>query len=377
MSIQKINRKSKPFLVRGKNADGKPVSATFATRSEAEEFEKSLKSEKRMPAELQLNALDRADLARIKALCEQKNRTLHEALKVLEAAFKNGNKPIAPAAAITRFLDALEARNARPATYNQYKWHLAKFADWLNLCGIDNLQNVTPALAQEFINSVKSKDHARRALRPFFNFLKVENLLSENPFLAVKIPALLDDQKPIPFMSVEATRENLRALRPEFKPLYALMTFAGIRPEELISKSKKDNVKIDDIDFKNQRITIRPSVAKCRKMRIISGVKNLWPWLEPIKNWGAICPREIKFLNWNKGGLTKNVYEQWQAAKRRLPHKIPHDALRHSFATYAYYALGVERAIEILGHDYNVYIKHYKGLAPEADCKAYFEIYPD
>lgn len=39
MSIQKIKRKSKPFLARVKTVDGKNISATFATRSEAEEYQ--------------------------------------------------------------------------------------------------------------------------------------------------------------------------------------------------------------------------------------------------------------------------------------------------------------------------------------------------
>ena len=76
MSIQKINRKSKSFLVRCKDLDGTPISATFATRSEAETFERQHSKEKILPNDIQISGVDRADVARIRLLCNEYGVTL-------------------------------------------------------------------------------------------------------------------------------------------------------------------------------------------------------------------------------------------------------------------------------------------------------------
>lgn len=57
---------------------------------------------------------------------------------------------------------------------------------------------------------------------------------------------------------------------------------------------------------------------------------------------------------------------------------LPHDVLRHSFASYGYHYLGAEKTVEILGHvgGFGVFAKHYKGLATPAQAKRYFEIAP-
>ena len=186
MSIQKINRKSKPFLVRCRGSAGKVISATFATRSEAQEFELSHKAEKQMPTVLQIDAVERADVARIKKLCAENGVALNEAIAMFQRAIG-----------------------------------------------------------------------------------------------------------------------------------------------------------------------------------------------EPIKKWKAIYPPVMKMQR-SVGcrTTTDNVYQQWLKAKRALPCKVPQDALRHSFASYAYHVFGVEKAVEILGHDYNVYKKFYKSIATEADSIAYFNILP-
>ena len=73
---------------------------------------------------------------------------------------------------------------------------------------------------------------------------------------------------------------------------------------------------------------------------------------------------------------TTNAYDQWRTAKKALPHKIPHDALRHTFCSCAYHVLGVEHAVEVAGHDYNVFKRRYKGLVDKDEALKYFAILP-
>lgn len=383
MSIQKIPRKSRPFLVRVKNIDGKSVSATFATRSEAEEFELTHKKEKMLPADLHISAPERVDMLRIKNLCLKFGFSLHDALPLFKDFLKNYTKtPLSFKEAQERFLAFLESKKVRPRTYDFYNGHLGRFLKFCELNDFHNVATFSTENARMYINYVKSKPQAKRALHAYWAYLCDSGYASSNVFHGVKINKVLKDKRPITVMSVKETIENLAAIRPELKPLYALMTFAGIRPEELIADKSKKNAKEDclkfsDIDFNRKKITVRASVSKTREERIITGLPNIWPFLEPIKEWGAIYPAKIKTRRKaDEPIMTANIYQQWRKEKELLPHSIPQDALRHTFASYAYYALGVEKAVEILGHDYKVYRRFYKGRADPEDSRAYFEITP-
>lgn len=58
--------------------------------------------------------------------------------------------------------------------------------------------------------------------------------------------------------------------------------------------------------------------------------------------------------------------------------KLPHDVLRHSFASYGYHYLGIEKTVEILGQEsgYEVYKTHYKAMVRIQDSADFFSIMP-
>ncbi|MBR4597704.1 MAG: site-specific integrase [Opitutales bacterium] len=382
MSIQKIARKSNPFLVRYRGADGKRASAVFATRSEAEAFERAQKKERAMPAELQVSAADRADFARLKSFCDGANISLAEALAFLRSNYAAHAPTIALKDAVSRYLDECERRALRPRTVEFYSAHIDAFCEWAAAAGIADAGAVSAEHAKQFLSAAKCPAQAKSALRAFWAFLVRAKFADQNVFAAAKIAAKMRDRENVAVLSVEAMRANLAALRPEFRPLYALMAFAGIRPEELLATPaparKKEYLQAADIDFERRRITIRAAVAKTRVGRVIYGLPdNIWSWLEPIKKWRAIVPAKLKMLRAvGSRTTTTNAFDQWRTAKRALPHKIPHDALRHTFCSCAYHVLGVEHAVEVAGHDYNVFKRRYKGLIDKDEALKYFSILP-
>lgn len=383
MSIQKINRKSRPFLLRFKDIDGNYISMTFATRSQAEEYQKAHSAEKKLPPDLRLSGPERAELLRIKSLCEQSGHKLSEAVAIIEKFFYHKKFDSLPVdVAVRKYFQYIELRKVRHDTARNYYDHVNRFARWFKEnFSVDDLSRFLKEHAQAYIDQANSKEHVVGALRAMWSFLLANNLVHENVFKGLKIVKILKDKPPIPVMSVIATDENIHAIRDEFKPLYALLTFAGIRPQEIIpdpQNTKKELLKFEDIDFVNKRITIRAEVAKTRKPRIIYDLPpNIWLWLEPLKQTKEIFPDKIKAWRKNqKEFITDKVYNQWRVSKEKLPHKIPHDALRHSFASYAYHILGVEHAVEALGHDYQTYKNFYKGLATIKDSQDYFNIVP-
>ena len=235
MSIQKVARKSNPFLVRYRGADGKRVSAVFATRSEAEAFERAQKKERAMPAELQVSASDRADFARLKNFCDGANISIADALAYLRANYAAHAPSVALKDASARFVDECERRALRPRTVDFYSAHIGAFCEWAAAAGIADAGAVSAEHAKQFLSAAKCPAQAKSALRAFWAFLVRAKLASQNVFAAAKIAAKMRDRENVAVLSVEATRENLAALRPEFRPLYALMAFAGIRPEELLA----------------------------------------------------------------------------------------------------------------------------------------------
>lgn len=368
MSIQKINRKSKPFLVRCRDIDGKQISATFATRSEAEAFQNEHAKEKSLPDDIQISGMDRSDFVRIRQLCNDFNITLADVYSITKKSLENRKREsVSIIKAKDLFIDYCKRKRLRARTCKGYKGHLNRFVKWCESMNVENVEDVSKNNAQLFIAYVGNQERIRATLRVCWSFLLEMNFAESNVFKNIKMIKVVKDKSEIEFLSVKQTKENINALPEEYKPLYALLTFAGIRPEEIISDNsegaKLDYLSFKDIDFKRKRITIRPSVSKTREVRYIEGIPNLFKWLEPIKEWKAIIPQGASYCRW----ITQ---------KKLLPHVIPHDALRHSFATHAYYFFGVEKAVDILGHDYKTYKKHYKGLTTPAECKKYFKIVP-
>ncbi len=93
---------------------------------------------------------------------------------------------------------------------------------------------------------------------------------------------------------------------------------------------------------------------------------NIWKWLEPLK---TRKPNE---------NVAPASYEVYRRVKDNSDVELPDDVLRHSFASNAYYFLGIEHTIDILGHigGYKVLENNYKGLSDAKTAKEYFKIVP-
>ena len=185
--------------------------------------------------------------------------------------------------------------------------------------------------------------------------------------LNAKLPRILKEVKAPEILSVEETRRLFENIPADWRPATALMVFAGVRPFEFVSPDRSPVLKVCVIDFESKKIKIPAEISKTRRLRILSDLPaNLWAWLEPLKTLDAS-------LN-----IAPASYEVWRSVKEDSGVKIAHDALRHSFASYAYHFLGAEHTVEIMGHvgGFAVFAKHYKGLADKKSAKEYFSTLP-
>ena len=119
------------------------------------------------------------------------------------------------------------------------------------------------------------------------------------------------------------------------------------------------------MDLVAKTVRIPETIAKMGNFRIISDApENAWAWLE-------------KYLP-KSGKIFPYSYATYRRIRNMLTIKLPHDVLRHSFASYGYHYLGIEKTVEILGQEsgYEVYKTHYKAMVRMQDSADFFSIMP-
>lgn len=341
---------------------GKRKKKRFVSKLDAKAFLETIKSEKNAPEELKFSVDERISFFKIKDICQKANITLDSAVEVLRKYAPQASIiPIAFKNAIKAFLNDCNARGARTITIEGYLSKLNRFANAFN----GNVCDVNFETAQNYLNSIKSPEHAKRVLRAFFNFCIKNKWAMTNPFAEAQTPRILREKAHPSIITPDDCRKLLNAVPVDWQPAFALMAFAGLRPGEVVSPEQEPVIKIANIDFKNKRITVPAEVAKTRMIRVLTDLPaNIWTWLAPLQK----LPKD--------NNVAPASYEVCRRVKRDSGVPIPKDALRHSFASYGYHFLGAEKTVEMLGHigGFGVFAKHYKGLATPDDAKLYFAI---
>ena len=364
ISVGKSGNLKCPFEVRWL-ADGKRIRKRFKTRADAEMFAAEMRAEEILPDAYRFAPDERTAFAAIKSLCARAEIALSDAVEIIRASI--AAKQVSGYTwtdAQEAFLADCERRGARSQTVRFYRTQLRMFAERER---VQNIAEIAPERAEKYLAGILSPEHAKRALRAFFNFCRAQKWIAANPFELAKTPRKLAELAAPEILSVENVRRLLDGVPVEWTPAVALMAFAGTRPYEIVQIDGAPVVQIADIDFFARKITIRPEVSKVRRRRILTDLPdNLWAWLEPLR---SLPPSD---------NVVPASVHVWRRVKRKCGVALDKDVLRHSFASYAYHYIGAERAVEILGHigGFGVFAKHYKGLADAGSSAKYFAILP-
>lgn len=366
---QYIEGRGKPHKISYWREDGTRAAKFFAAQGDALIFQAKFNetSKDNLPDNLEASVDDRIILAQIKSECKRLNANLTDALSCVKerlADFLNSNKVAGCDwdSAANLYLNECAKRGARPSTLRGYKFQILKAKSDLN---INDVGLLNPDVANKYLSSVKYPSHAKRALLPFFKFCKVKGWVNCNPFDGASLPRILREKTHPSILTPEDCRKLLNAVPADWKPAFALMAFAGLRPGEVVSPERGPVVKGCNIDLKGKRITVPADVAKTRMTRVLTNLPaNIWAWLAPLKTHAK------------DDNVAPASYDVFRRVKRDSGVPIPKDALRHSFASYGYHFLGAERTVEIMGHvgGFGVFAKHYKGLATPEEAQEYFSI---
>jgi len=262
--------------------------------------------------------------------------------------------------AIEMYLEWCESRNVRPATYSAYRERLNSFASFAGPRNIDQIkrEDVVAFCTQPQLKSPWTQKGYRSDVATFLTWCS-EKGWCENQFTKIKLDQILEDEKPIEFLTIEESAILLELCSKgkdavSHKGRLAVQLFAGVRPDEACRLGSKD------INLALRRIHIPGAKAKTRKARTLNGISdNLVEWIK-------------------KYPFEPCAYSAWRSARRRAVGYIGHDALRHTFCSYGYWFFGQEKCLRFTGHnDHTIFHRHYvENSVPEEDGKKFFELYP-
>lgn len=258
------------------------------------------------------------------------------------------------------FLSSRTAKGARAATLRSYTDILSIFVAayprtaWQRLAPADYLAWLTA----RYTNPTSAESIARH-ITAFLRWATETGHLV-NPILArdARFRAPLAETT-IEFLSVADAQRLLTAATTLDLPVIALGLFAGIRPHEV------GRMTWSMIDFAARRIALPAHVTKTRTPRTLEGLPDtLW---RHIDRYRAVT-----------GPVTRDqsaAILRTRAAAGEM--HWPHDALRHTFATYhvaAYQNPGLTTIL--LGHaNQRMLTAHYNGAtASIAEANAFFAI---
>ena len=200
----------------------------------------------------------------------------------------------------------------------------------------------------------------RTVVNNFFKFAVSRGYAPSNPVAAaskfrvpVKVPGILNPAQ---------VRALLNGCPNEILAPLAIGAFAGLRRAE-IGRLDWSQVRVE-----RGFIEVSAANSKTAQRRLVTMADNLKSWLEPVaRPAGQVCP-------------SFNVYKRLfgEALKNAKIESWPHNALRHSFASYhlALHRNAAQTALE-LGHtESRMLFQHYRELVAPEEAAEFWQIFP-
>lgn len=226
-----------------------------------------------------------------------------------------------------------------------------------------------------FVSEKKSGYYNKilQALRQFFEYVIGEGLLKENPCEGLKYKRsnariVHHDEKVIKAFLDIPDKTTFAGLRDY--TIVLIILDCGIRPNELLQ------IRLNDIDFLNQQITVREDYSKTRQMRIVPLSERSISSLKKVLNarheaWDNDVPI---FCSFSGHRLTShNLQERFRSYSEQLGTNVTPYHLRHTFALWFIRNGGNIFALQkIMGHSKLDMTRTYVDLV-QADIKGSHE----
>jgi integrase len=342
------------------SASGKERTALFKRRADAERYKLELLAAWREQEGIPLSSSEIADArAAWRELSKHglNGISLFEAVKAaLPILRREAQMPIET---LLEEFAALRRPDWRPKSENNFKIAAEKMLSTFRGRAVGSI------VAAELLEWVRTlgespttRHHYKRTLSPAFNYAVRQGILTANPWERVELEKVRRETKPDILTVAEAVR-IMTDCPEDCKAAYALLLFAGVRPNEL--------ARLTWGDIKDGFVHIPAAASKVRQHRNIDIQPNLAAWLDLYRDFTA---RKIIPTNWKRKD---------QATRATVGFANRQDVCRHSFASYHLAAFkNAENTKMQLGHSArsDTLFAHYRAAVTTADAELYFSINP-
>jgi integrase len=202
----------------------------------------------------------------------------------------------------------------------------------------------------------------RTITRSLFSYAVSLKACAENPVDRAFMPSKADSEVGILTVAQAAALLHAAHERPDILPAIAIGLFAGVRDAEI------HRLDWSEIGLESGFITITRKKAKKKSRRLIEIRPALRAWLEPL--------RQISGPIWPAGERGRILHE---AAREAAGLKQwPHNALRHSFASYGLAKWPDAAALSLeMGNSAPVLFEHYREIVMPKDAEAFWSLTPE
>lgn len=257
----------------------------------------------------------------------------------------------------------MEFRNSSPVYIDQICRQLGSFAR--SFPGA-LLHQITGEMIQEWLEtnceSASNRKNRRRDISVLFSKMVLKGLVKENP--VDRISKVIVHRGRPDILTVDQVRSAVKHLDGEDRALFAIMTFAGLRPSEA------EALDWADVDLDREFLVAKRGHGADNRNIDLS--PNLVAWLRPLAFGGG------QVFN----GHTRRWRDRVQRAiaTEATPLEVwAQDVLRHSYASYHlekhHDATGLAHQMGHRGNTQMLYA-HYRQLVTPEDALAFWEIAP-
>lgn len=293
--------------------------------------------------------------------------------------------------AVLKYEEYLETeRNYSFYTVSNYIKDIEEFRSFLSSNELGSLFKIKQNVTRYYLfhlskENYKSRSIARKmsSLRGFYRFLLAEGLVDNNVFQEVTSPKIDKSlPKQIYYNEIDEIFNSIDVSTTIGIRNYALVELlygTGIRVSELCS------MKVSDIDFYNNQISVMGKGSKMRNVPIYDSVKSsLKDYIEYARSELLVktkeTPTNILFLNHRGGPLTprgvrvilNDITDKASETLKITPHMF-----RHSFATHLLDNGADLRSVqELLGHVNLSTTQIYTHVSKEKLREEYMKFHP-
>lgn len=330
-----------------------------------------------------LEAADKADARAALVGLEGTGLTLAQAVEI---AKRVGGR-ISSRATVREVADKFVASRTehRPATV---LWYENKLTPVLTVFGNFSMDDVKREQLAQAIDGLpvgeSTKCSHRRACRALWRWAKAQTppMAGADITEGMKVTPKHLNTEGAEFLPVDDVARILTGISAKHRPAAALLFFAGVRPQELWGNGKPPML-WGAIDVQERTVRVDAKCAKTRRARVLEGLPDaLWAWIgQPGADAAPICPGQSQQLiraMQQAGGFWRFV-DKGRGRKRETLRQWPHDATRHTFATYTlnfYDNPGLVAGW--LGHEGSTKMlhAHYKGITRKAEAEKFLALRP-